>query len=268
MKTKKPAMPSIQSFFNPAMLSKVIHAKGIDPDKLPTKEELDQLTLEKAENAVRIQHQRHYYRMSVWSGSSPLHFKFSDWDVTMQKNEARARKLGNQAFRLTKELATSPFNVVMSGDRGTGKTSLALAIMDQLMNVGQTAMFVSTAELLRLVNEKYEAPDIRERLTYIAKDMKAVDLLILDDFGTESGQPTENGYYRPVHRDLQAMMYQVANARTNFDSNEVRHATIITTNNRKKDLEAMYDRKTIDRLMTKNPAHQLAFDEMEGVRNV
>lgn len=261
-------MKTVQALFNPAMLSKVIHAKGIDPDKLPTKEELDQLTLERAENAVRIQHQRHYYRMSVWSGSTPLHFKFNDWDVTKQKNQTKARELGNRAFKLAKELAADPFNVVMSGDRGTGKTSLALAIMDQLMRVGQTAMFVSTAELLRLVTEKYEAPDIRERLNYIAKDMKSVDLLILDDFGTEGGQPSENGYYRPVHRDLQTLMYQVANARTDFDSNEVRHATIITTNNKKRDLEAMYDRKTIDRLMTKNPAHQLAFDEMEGVRNV
>lgn len=261
-------MKTVQALFNPALLSKVIHAKGIDPDKLPTKEELDQLTLEKAERAVQAKHRRHYYHMSVWSGEVPLRFRFDDWDVTKQRDQSRARELGNRAFKIARELAKQPFNVVLSGERGTGKTSLALAIMAQLMRQGQTCMFVSTAELLRLVNDKYEAPDVRERLMYITKDMKAVDVLILDDFGTEGGKPNEQGFYRPVHKDLQTLMYQVANARCDFDTNRVRHTTIITTNNKKFELETMYDSKTIDRLMTKNPAHQLAFDKMEGVRNV
>ncbi|MCT4442155.1 ATP-binding protein, partial [Lactiplantibacillus plantarum] len=113
-------------------------------------------------------------------------------------------------------------------------------IMYQLMGVGQTAMFVSTAELLRLVNEKYEAPDVRQRLLYVLKDMQNVDVLVLDDFGTEGGKPTEKGFYKPVHKDLQTLMYQVANARCDFDHNEVKHITIITTNNTRKQLESMY----------------------------
>ena len=254
--------------FDPELLAKVIATKHIDPDKLPTKEELDQQTLAKAKQVVKVKHQRYYYAMSVWSGNIPLRFSFDNWDIQKQPNVEQAKKLGNQAFVLAKELNDTPFNVILSGDRGVGKTSLALAIMDQLREAGLTVMFVSTAELLRLVNDKYEAPDVRARLIEITKAMKSVDVLVLDDFGTEGGKPNDRGWYKPVHRDLQAMIYQVSNARCDFENNVVMHTTIITTNNTKKQLEDMYDRKTIDRLFSKIKGHQLLFDEMKGVRNV
>ncbi len=79
-------------------------------------------------------------------------------------------------------------------------------------------MFHSTAELLRLVNEKYEAPDVRERLNYVLKDNKEkVDVLVLDDFGTEGGKSDWCGFYKPVHKDLRTLMYDVANARWNLN---------------------------------------------------
>lgn len=257
-----------KALFDPELLAKVIATKNIDVSKLPTKEELDEQTLSKAQQTVKINHQRYYYAMSVWSGNIPLRFDFSNWDIQKQPNVEQAKVLGNQAFVLAKQLKVTQFNVILSGDRGVGKTSLALAIMDQLKQTGQTAMFVSTAELLRLVNDKYEAPDVRARLIAITEAMKSVDVLVLDDFGTEGGKPSDRGFYKPVHKDLQAMMYQVANARCDFEHNEVKHTTIITTNNKKKQLEDMYDRKTIDRLFSKVAGHQLLFDEMKGVRNV
>jgi len=258
----------VKELFDPAKVQAIAAAKGIDVSKLPTKEQLDEATLKRAQQAVVVNHQRYYRAMSVWSGNVRLQFKFSDWDVQKQSNVEVARKLGNQAFVLAKQLKTAKFNVLLSGLYGVGKTSLALAIADQLQQAGQTIMFVSTAELLRLVNDKYEAPDVRMRLIEITKAMKSVDVLIIDDFGTEGGKATDNGYYKPVHRDLQTMMYQVANARCDFEHNEVKHSTIVTTNNTRGQLESMYDKKIVDRLLSKVPEHQLLFDEMKGVRNV
>ncbi|WP_338208293.1 ATP-binding protein [Lactiplantibacillus paraxiangfangensis] len=261
-------MRQVKELFDLAKVQKIAVAKGIDVDKLPTKEQLDEATLKRAEEAVVGNHQRYYRAMSVWSGNVRLQFKFNDWDVQKQSNSEVARKLGNQAFALAKQLKTAKFNVLLSGLYGVGKTSLALAIADQLAQAGQTVMFVSTAELLRLVNDKYEAPDVRMRLIEITKAMKSADVLIIDDFGTEGGKATDSGYYKPVHRDLQTMMYQVANARCDFEHNEVKHSTIVTTNNTRGQLESMYDKKIIDRLLSKVKEHQLLFDEMKGVRNV
>jgi DNA replication protein DnaC len=258
----------VKELFDPAKVQAIATAKGIDVSKLPTKEQLDEATLKRARQAVVLNHQRYYYAMSVWSGNVRLQFTFKDWDVQKQSNVEVARKLGNQAFVLAKQLKTAKFNVLLSGLYGVGKTSLALAIADQLQQAGQTIMFVSTAELLRLVNDKYEAPDVRMRLIEITKAMKSVDVLIIDDFGTEGGKATDNGYYKPVHRDLQTMMYQVANARCDFEHNEVKHSTIVTTNNTRGQLESMYDKKIVDRLLSKVKDHQLLFDEMKGVRNV
>lgn len=261
-------MENVTKLFNQATIQKVVAAREIDTTKLPTKEELDHQTIDRANAGVIAKRKRYYYHMSVWSGGVPLRFSFNDWQVDKQPNQAKARELGNQAFKLARQLETNQFNVALAGGPGVGKTSLALAIMYQLMNAEQTAMFVSTAELLRLVNEKYEAPDVRQRLLYVLKDMQNVDVLVLDDFGTEGGKPTEKGFYKPVHKDLQTLMYQVANARCDFDHNEVKHITIITTNNTRKQLESMYDGKTIDRLYTKDTNCQLLFDNMEGVRSV
>lgn len=246
-------------------INRIITDKHIDVNHLPTKEQRDQWFIKMALNKLAYQKVHQFYRASVWSGNKPLRFTFNDWDVTKQVNTAQAKALGNHAYKLAKQLQINDFNVVLAGDRGVGKTSLALAMMSLLMDVGRSVMFVSTAELLRLVNEKYNDDGIKIRLQSITAAMKEVEILVLDDFGTEGGM---TGNIKPVHKDLQNMMYQVSNARVNFEKNKSRGATIITTNNNKQELKQMYENKLIDRVYPKNPNHQLLFDKMEGVRNV
>lgn len=251
-------------------LEQIIHEENIDTSNLPSKEELDRQTLENAKLRLAQQKMRRYYSDSVWSGGLPLKFKFDDWQVAMQKNSQRAKDIGKQAYILAKQLENTDFNVVMSGDRGVGKTSLALAMMSYLMSKGRSAMFVSTAELLKLTNDKYDEPGIRARLRNVARSMTEVDVLILDDFGTEGGMKgsIKQGEIKPVHKDMQDMMYQVSNARVDFEHNTARGVTIITTNNTKKQLKQMYEAKFIDRIYTDNINHQIMFDNMEGVRSV
>ncbi|MBS0938003.1 ATP-binding protein [Lactiplantibacillus plantarum] len=208
-------MENVTKLFNQATIQKVVVARGIDTTKLPTKEELDHQTIDRANAGVIANRKRYYYRMSVWSGGVPLRFSFNDWQVDKQPNQAKARELGNQAFKLARQLETNQFNVALAGGPGVGKTSLAL-----------------------------------------------------DDFGTEGGKPTEKGFYKPVHKDLRTLMYDVANARWNLNINDGKLATIITTNNTRSQLENMYSGQTIDRLYTKNINCQLLFDNMEGVRSV
>lgn len=196
------------------------------------------------------------YSMSLWPADIPLEFTFKDWKPEMQPNQQRAKDLGNQAYVLAKRLERGPFNVIMLGRAGTGKTSLALAIMNDLREKGQSAMFVSTAELQALYSDAMQLDDVREDLWKLKRAMKEVDVLILDDFGTEGGLDN-----RMVRRDMQSGIYQIANAR-------IGKTTILTTNNSPRELAKMYDRKIISRLLPKHKEQQLLFSDMKDVRKV
>ena len=199
---------------------------------------------------------RELYKMSLWPADIPLQFTFKDWKPEMQSDIQKAKDIGNQAYVLAKRLEHGPFNVIMMGKAGTGKTSLALAIMGDLRSKGQSAMFVSTAELQDLYSEAIELSDAKELLLNTKRAMKEADVLVLDDFGTEGGLDS-----RMVRRDMQSGIYQVSNAR-------IGKTTILTTNNSLAELAMMYDRKIISRLLPRHKEQQLLFDQMKDVRKV
>lgn len=251
--------------FDQGYIQRLANAHHVDLNHLPTKEELDRKTAEQAAQQLKRDKMARYYSYSVWSGNIPLKFSFGNWDIAKQDNPHLAKSLGKKAFVLAKQLENQNFNVAMMGDRGVGKTSLALAMLDHLMSQDHSGMFVSTAELLRMVNDKYEDTSIRSKLINITRSMIEVDVLVLDDFGTEGGM---TGNIKPVHKDLQDIMYRVSNARVDFNHNTAKGITIITTNNTKGQLKQMYEGKFIDRVYPDNPEQQLIFDGMKGVRNV
>ena len=148
---------------------------------------------------------------SLWS-SAPIEFTFADWKPNERQNTDKAKKLGNKAFVLAKELQTKAFNVVMSGDAGVGKTSLALAMLYQLKDAGKRVMFVSTSELMHLVSEQYSYRDRAKELEDVKRAMCECDVLLLDDFGAEGGsiKKITSGDFTGVRRDMQSLIYDVA----------------------------------------------------------
>lgn len=245
-------------------VKKLAKEKGVDIDHPKPLEEIEKENAERFRRALRIKKGRKYFSMSVWPGNVPLKFAFSDWEPTLQKDVQKARNLGNMAYRISKSIIKKPANYVFAGVRGTGKTSLALAIMYSAKENGLGVMFVSTDELSSIISRQYDLSDIKGRLSDIERAMKEADVLVLDDFGTEGGM---KGNIKPVRADMQEMMYRVANARVDFERNTAKHTTIVTTNNSKHELEIMYNEKLISRLVTSNPERQLAFD-LEDVRGV
>lgn len=199
---------------------------------------------------------RELYRMSLWSSGVPIKFEFGQWNPKLQPNSALAHDLGKQAYTLAKKLEQASFNVALYGKVGTGKTSLALAIMDDLQKHGQSAVFVSTAELQELYRMSMQMTDAADRLRNTLRAMKEADVLVMDDFGTEGGNTD-----RSVRLDMQGGIYQVANARLG-------KTTILTTNNTPQELGMMYDGKIISRLLPKHPEQRLSFDKLKEVRQV
>lgn len=222
----------------------------------------------------------HIYKQSLWSGRTPIAFNFSSWDSSKQISKQNAEQLKQKAQQLAQQMLTpddKPFNVMFEGSPGTGKTSLAIAMIDYVRHHGYRwgyikhpdgaekykryvdVLFLATDEMLELVYHSMDGDgQARNQLQQVVKFAKAADVLILDDFGTEGGM---KGTIRPVHKTMQELMYDINNARFG------KKYTIITTNNTVEELRAMYNVKLISRLIPTNAEHTLNFNGLTDVRS-
>lgn len=255
-------MESTKGLFTHADVQKIIEKRGIDVNTLPTQDEIEHRFYERSMANLNRKGTCHLSLLSL-PGNVPAKFTFEKWQPEMQTDLQTSRDLGNRAYKLAKQMQKTPENMILFGPRGTGKTSLALAMLTSLRDQGQSGLFISTAELSNLMSLQYDAPDVRKRLAGIERAMKEADVLLLDDFGTEGGMKLD---IKPVRRDMQELMYRVANARLDFESNSPRLSTIITTNNEMSELEHMYNSKLISRLIPKSKECTLNFEDLKDVR--
>ena len=217
---------------------------------------------------------------SLW-GSGEIEFTFKDWKPNERQNPVIAKNLGNKAFKLAHEMVNGHLNVIMSGDAGVGKTSLALAMINSLKKTNKTVLFVSVIALSQLVSEQYQYSDREEQLRDLKRAMCECDVLLLDDLGADGGSAEKvmSKGYTGARKDVQTLMFDVANNRyegTKKEQNAARkagiklkkpvHQTIITTNNLTDELERIYGERTISRLISRDPNHRLAFNDMEDMR--
>lgn len=258
-------------------------AKHISFDDPNLKEKYEQRNkdMEKKYNICAVANRnKAIWNGSLW-GTSPINFTFNDWEPTRRKDPQKAKDLGNKAFVLAREMVNGHINVVLSGNAGVGKTSLALAMLSMLRSSGKSTLFVSVIALNRLVGEQYKFPDKANELYRLRKLMIKTDVLLLDDLGAEAGdiRKVMSSDYQGTRKDLQDLMFDVANQRYEGTKEERKESqktgkqlikpvrqTIVTTNNYTEELERIYGQRTISRLITKNKEHRLAFNNMEDMR--
>lgn len=92
--------------------------------------------------------------------------------------------------------------LLITGPMGTGKTHLAAAIANQLMEHGVPVVFATMIDLLAKIKTSFERHGTITSEDEIMRLYKTTDLLIIDDIGKE--QPTEWAL---------AKIYQIINAR-------------------------------------------------------
>ena len=243
--------------------AELIKKYELDVKNLPTKEEIDNQTRINALDKLKQQKQEAWSTWNLYPAHRKIQFNFSKWKPDMQKDTENARELGKKAYLLSKRMKNETLNVLFVGAPGTGKTSLALAIAKEL---DKHILFISTAELAALFDtDLRNSPDVKQKLRNVENAMIGIDVLIIDDLGTEGSMRFKNF---GVTEKMQHLMYRVANGRFDFEKNKIARTTLITTNNTDDELNNMYDPKIISRLIPKKQEQRIAFNNMQDVRGM
>ena len=97
-----------------------------------------------------------------------------------------------QAFEFAKNLAEfykngGQGNSFMSGPAGSGKSHLSMAILKSYLESGEkTALFVSYSHVVRLIKDSFNNRDSVYTQNNIMSLLTNVDLLVMDDIGSEN----------------------------------------------------------------------------------
>lgn len=142
------------------------------------------------------------------------------------------------------------FNTIFTGVPGVGKSHLSMAMLKAINETADpmvSCLFVSTNDLFRLIKSSFGKPDSKFTELSMTSLLTNVDLLVLDDLGSEASfqrQDKEAGNY------TQSVLFGILNAR---------QRTIITTNLTSDDLEEIYNAKIISRLYKGVEGHLIKF---------
>ncbi len=94
------------------------------------------------------------------------------------------------AVRGAKWVIENPANgLLLYGNPGVGKTHLAAIIAQELLKIGKSVIFGDIPSILDTMKATFNNSEKQASLDEVMKSLEEVDMLILDDIGTEN--PTE-----------------------------------------------------------------------------
>lgn len=131
------------------------------------------------------------------------------------------------------------FNVIYTGVPGVGKSHLAMSILKAINANAKpyvSCLFVSIADVMRLIRDSFSNPKSIYTEENMVRLLSEVDLLVLDDLGSESTFQSKNNEASEYN---QKVLFPVLNARSR---------TIITTNLDSNSLELIYNSKIVSRI--------------------
>lgn len=126
-------------------------------------------------------------------------------------------------------------NLIFSGGTGLGKTFLSNCIVNEMLKKGKTVMYQTAPVMLEnLISDLFSKP---ENQSGISNNLLTVDLLVIDDLGTET-----------MNSMKFTELYKVINTRL-LNQNGKSLKTIISTNLDLKGLFNTYDERLVSRFI-------------------
>lgn len=125
-------------------------------------------------------------------------------------------------------------NVFIYGNVGLGKTELVSCVANEIMRHNIPVLITNFMEIIKYITSSFKDDDL-ENQEYIENLLININLLIIDDFGTE--------YIKKENAFAHDLVYNIINGRY------IRNKPIIfTSNNTSEELREKYAEKIIDRL--------------------
>lgn len=145
-------------------------------------------------------------------------------------NVENLEKIKSSCIKYATNFSTKSKNVILYGGVGVGKTHIALAIANVVINKGFSIIFGTVGNIIS--DLQHEEFGNNENLQYYKKAVLNCDLLIIDDLGTEI-----------LNASRIAILYNIINSRLLS-----KLPTIITTNYTEDELEEKYDQRIFSRI--------------------
>jgi DNA replication protein DnaC len=129
-------------------------------------------------------------RLKQYSNLGSLaRFTFDNLLPEGRSSNPQAQARFSQAFEAAKSFAAAPEGwFVFSGHSGSGKTHLAAAIVNERIEKGHPALYITTPDLLDRLRASFSA-DSETPYDEFFEQVKNAPLLALDDLGVQSGTP-------------------------------------------------------------------------------
>ena len=142
----------------------------------------------------------------------------------------RIQKYFEYCKKYAKSFCSKSKNILMRGNTGLGKTHLSLAIAKSVTEKGYGVVYCSTPEIISEIEKEHFGKSTDNGTLEMLKEC---DLIVLDDLGTE------------FHTSFtKTTAYNLINSRLIH-----RKPTIISTNLELEELEELYSRRLVSRLM-------------------
>ncbi|XRJ96621.1 ATP-binding protein [Latilactobacillus sakei] len=130
-------------------------------------------------------------------------------------------------------------NTIITGLPGVGKSHLAVSMLkgvNDYIKPDASCLFISVNEAMRLIRSSFSNKQSKYTEEYMTSLMGRVNLLVLDDLGSEASFKRES---TEASDWVQGVLFGILNKR---------NRTIITTNLTTKELKAIYNPKLISRM--------------------
>lgn len=211
-------------------------------------------------------------RVSLLPNKSELSHTFDNFNLPTIKNNdniaiVEQKNACIEALKEAKKLAQkyvdepeSSFNTLMFGKAGTGKTHLAIAMLNYINKNSkprQRCLFLSLNLLLEKRQAHVEnAENNNWDNDYLRKIVSKADVVVVDDLGAET--PNHSSYNQSGASNFTQKAINII-----YDSNA---RVITTTNYSLKDFYKTYDQRLVSRILSNAKGHMIDFSKVVDYR--